>query len=116
MKTLSKDARGFIDGVTKYMRSDRRGKQILPKVSALFTKVTSAAKRERIATITSVVVLSESEKSTIARVLRNILEHDVECRFIINPDLLGGMKIQVADWIVDSSLSSQLESLSQLLI
>ena len=69
MKPLSKDARGFIEGVTSYIRSDARGKQVLPRVEALFTKVTNAAKKERVATVTSVLSLSESEKLSVERVL-----------------------------------------------
>jgi len=116
MKTLSKDARGFVDEVAKYIGRDRKGKQVLPRVSALLTKVTAAAKKERIATVTSVVVLTESEKTSVKRVLHTILAHDVECRFVLDTDLLGGLKIQVADWIVDTSLSGQLAALTQTLI
>lgn len=116
MKTLSKDERGLIDGVASYIKSDRRGKQILPKVSALFTKVTSAAKRERVATVASVVALNEPEKKSVGRMLAGIMGHDVESRFIINEELLGGMKITVADWVVDTSLSRELTELSQSLV
>ena len=116
MKTLSKDARGFIEGVTSYIRSDRRGRQMFPKVQALFTKVTSAAKKERVAGVTTVVTLNESEKTAVKRILSGLLGHDVECRFALHPELLGGMKIQVADWVVDTSLSSQLASLSKTLL
>lgn len=116
MKTLSKDARGFIEGVTRYIRSDSRGKQVLPRVSALFTKVTTAAKKERVASVSSVVLLTEAEKTLVKRVLVRILGHDVDCRFTMDPVLLGGMRIQVADWVVDTSLSSQLNALSQTLV
>jgi F-type H+-transporting ATPase subunit delta len=113
MKTLSKDTRGFIDGVVKYIRNDSRGKEIIPRVSALFTKVTSAAKKERIATVTSAVLLTESEKKAVAGTLTGILSHDVECRFSVTPELLGGLRITVADWVVDTSLSGQLMRLTQ---
>ena len=116
MKTLSKDERGLIDGVASYIRSDSRGKQILPKVSALFTKVTSAAKRERVATVASVVALSEAEKKSVGRMLSSIIGHDVECRFVINGELLGGMKITVADWVVDTSLARDLTQLAHSLV
>jgi len=116
MKPLSKDARGFIDGVAKYMRSDARGSQMFPKVQSLFTRVTTAAKKERTADVATVVSLSESEKAVVCRVLEKILGHAVECRFTLDADLLGGMKITVADWVVDTSLSSQLAHMSNALI
>lgn len=116
MKTLSNDARGFIDGVAQYVSRSKRGKSVLPKMQSLFTKVTAAAKKERIATVTSVVALSETERNSIKRVLGQILEHDVECHFSLDPDLLGGVTIKVADWVVDTSLSSQLTSLTTTLV
>lgn len=116
MKTLSKDARGFIDGVAQYVSRSKRGKSMLPKMQSLFTKVTAAAKKERVATVTSVVALSESEKSTIKRVLAEILEHDVECHFFQDPDILGGVKIKVADWVVDTSVATQLTNLTHTLV
>lgn len=115
MKTLSKDARSFVEGVTKYIRSDRRGSQVLPRVQSLLTKVTSAAKRERITTVSSVIPLSDSEKKGVERIVSNLVGHDIDCYFRLDPDLLGGMRIQIADWVIDTSLSSQLTGLTSLL-
>lgn len=116
MKTLSRDARGFIEGVTTYIRSDAHARQVLPKVSALFSKVTTAAKKERVATVSTCITPTESEKTAVTEMLERILGHEVECRFTVNEELLGGMKIQVADWVVDTSISSQLTSMSESLI
>lgn len=116
MKTFSKDARGFVDEVAKYVGQNRHGKKMLPRVSALLTKVTIAAQKERVATIASVVAMNEKEKIAVERMLERILSHPVECHFTVDANLLGGLKIQVADWVVDTSLSSQLASLTQSLI
>jgi len=116
MKTISKDARGFIDGVAKYMRGDSRGRQLLPKVTTLFGRVTSAAKKERVASVATVVPLSSDEKTAVQAMLERKLGHDVECQYRESRELLGGMKIQVADWVVDTSLSGQLADLTSGLI
>ncbi len=116
MKTLSKDARGFIEGVTSYIRSDARASQVLPRVNSLLAKVTLAAKKERVATVSSYVPLTVGEKTSVTRMLVKLLGHDVEPRFQENAELLGGMKIQVADWVVDTSLSSQLANLTRTLV
>ena len=113
MKLISKDARGFIDGVATYIRNDRRGTQILPKVQSLFARVTSAAKKERVAIVITVVSLSAGEKVSIQKMLEHILGHEVDCHFDVSQELLGGMKIQVADWVVDTSLESSLSDLSR---
>jgi F0F1-type ATP synthase delta subunit len=38
----------------------------------------------------------------------------LEC--VVNTALLGGLKIQVGDWIVDTSLKSQLDQMATILI
>jgi F-type H+-transporting ATPase subunit delta len=116
MKPLSKDAKGFIEGVTSYIRDDAHGSRVLPRVSALLTKVTSAAKKERTASVISAIPLSDNEKSSVSRVLAKILEHDVACQYAVDPTLLGGIKVAVADWVVDTSLSGQLGILSGALL
>lgn len=116
MKTLSKDARGFIDGVTSYIKRDAHGKDVLPRVSALLTRVTTAAKKERVASVATPVAVSESEKSAISRMLERLLGHEVECRWMVDADLLGGIKITVADWVVDTTLASQLTGLTHTLV
>jgi len=113
MKPLTKDARRFIEGVTQYIRRGERAKTVLPKVQSLFAKVTAQARRSRVAEITSAVPLTNPEKSAIARALPKLLSHDVECQYAVDPDLLGGLTIQVADWVVDSSFRSQLATIAQ---
>jgi len=116
MKPLSKDARNFVEGVTRYIRRGKHGKDVLPRVQSLFTKVTGAAKKERTASVTSVIVLSENEKLNIKHIVGNLVGHDIDCQFRLDPVLLGGMKIQIADWIVDTSLSSQLTNMARTLL
>ena len=51
-----------------------------------------------------------------AGLLAGLLGHTVTCHYSINTALIGGIKIQVADWIVDSSLSSQLTNIAHSLL
>ncbi|MCX6792310.1 MAG: F0F1 ATP synthase subunit delta [Candidatus Gottesmanbacteria bacterium] len=113
MKMLSKDARGFIEEVAMYVRSDARAKTVAPRVTSLLTKVTAAAKREQNAQVKSAVALLEPEKKRIEAVLVRLLGHSVECQYSIDESLVGGIKIQVADWIVDSSLTTQVASIAR---
>ena len=116
MKTLSKDARGFVDSVAGYIRSDKRGKQLLPRVQSLFTKVTASARKERLARVETAVTLTAAEKNSVTRILGQILDHDVDCTFVVDREVIGGLKIQVADWVIDTSLVSELGALGKTLI
>jgi len=113
MKVLSKDARGFIDSVASYVNSDVRAKNVAPKVQSLLTKVTAAAKKEENAQVQSAVALAPSEKKRIEALLAGLLGHTVICHYSIDSMLIGGIKIQVADWVVDSSLTTQLATITQ---
>jgi F-type H+-transporting ATPase subunit delta len=113
MKALSKDERGFIDEVASFVRSDARAKTAVPKVQSLITKVTAAAKKEQSAQIKSAVHLLVPEKKRIEAILVRLLGHVVECHYSVDESLIGGIKIQVADWIVDSSLTTQLVDIAR---
>ena len=112
MKALSKDARGFIDSVASYVRSNAKTRSVAPKFQSLISKVTTAAKQEENAQVQSVVPLLPSEKKHVESILITLLGHPVTCHFSLNASLGGGIKIQVADWIVDSSLTTQLTSIA----
>ena len=113
---LSKDARGFIEGVATYLRSDARAKTMIPRVQSLLTKVTTAAKKEQSAQVKSVVALLEPEKKQVETVLVRLLGHTVECHYSIDKSLVGGIKIQIADWVVDSSLTTQLTNIARSIV
>jgi F-type H+-transporting ATPase subunit delta len=112
---LNKDARGFVDEVVTYMKGDRRSKSSLPKVQLLLGKVTAQAKKEKLARVESSVVLTAEEKKTIKNMLEKLIGHEVQLECIVTPDVIGGLRIQVADWIVDTTLKTQLSQLSGLL-
>ena len=116
MKMLSKDARGFIEGVARFVRSDARAKTMIPRVQSLLTKVTAAAKKEQSAQVKSAVTLLPAEKKRIETLLERFLGHAVECHYHIDPSVVGGIKIQVADWIVDSSLTTQLTDIARSIV
>ena len=112
MKTLSKDARGFIDSVANYVKHDARVKNVAPRVGALLSKVTAAAKKEEHAQVQSAVTLLPAEKKRVEALLAKLLGHTVMCHYTIDVSLVGGIKIQVSDWVVDSSLTTQLTTIA----
>ena len=113
MKALSKDERGFIEGVASYIRSDARAKSVVPKVQSLITKVTASAKKEENAEVKSAVPLLAPEKKRVEALLTKLLGHTVTCHYRVDGSLIGGIQIQVADWTVDSSLATQVSTIAQ---
>lgn len=107
MSSLSKDARGFVDGVVSYLSHGEKS-SVVPKVATLLHKVTTQAKRQRSATVQSSVAMAAGDRTHLERILARVLGHAVDVEYTVNSTLLGGFRVQVADWIVDTSLSAQL--------
>lgn len=116
MQTISKEARGFVEGVVAHLRKGGKVKGAAPKVQSLLFKVTAQAKREREAVVTSSVKLTAAEQTAITKALSSVMGRKVEVSCRISADLLGGIKIQMADWVVDASLVGQLEQMALLLV
>ena len=110
-QTLTKDAKGFIEGVVSYLSTDASAPSVMPRVTTLLHKVSAQAKKERLAKVYSVVSLTTDEKKLIIHVLTKLLGHTVEIEPVIDTHLVGGLRIQVADWILDTSLDHQLEEM-----
>ena len=113
---LTKDARGLVDGVVSYLRTDGKLKTITPKVEAFLHNVTSQTRKEKVAYVKSSVELTSAEKTAIGKVLAKFIGHEVTLESTVKADLLGGVTIQVGDWVVDTSVKSQLEQMAQSLL
>ncbi len=87
----------------------------VPKVQSLLHKVTTSARRERQATVWSAVKLTPTEQESIAHALSHIVGHEVSLDCRINTDLIAGLRIQMADWVVDTSFSGQIKQMADIL-
>lgn len=116
MRTLTSDARSFVHGVVEYLRKEGKAPTALPRVKTLFRKVTTDAKRQNQARVESAVSLTLAERQTLSRILATLVGHSLSIRFTTRKELTAGFRIRVADWIVDTSFTGQLESLAASLI
>lgn len=112
MKTLSRDARGFIEGITQYIRKEGKT-SVLPKVETLLGKVAASAQKETVAHVATSVALWDEEKRDIERLMYRFVGHPVTLDCRVDSTVLGGMKIQIGDWVVDTSLEGQLEAMAK---
>lgn len=112
MVALHKDARFFVDGIAAYLRREGKlGDTVIPRMTALFDKVTSSAKDQKIAHVESAVTLTSTEKQKISLLLARLLDHDVELDCSVDTGTIGGFKIQVGDWVVDTTVRGQIDAL-----
>jgi len=69
-----------------------------------------AAGRVR-ATATTAIELSAAERDRIAAELSSRLGQEVKLEVVVDPRILGGLKLQYGDRLVDASLSTKLQQL-----
>jgi len=74
--------------------------------------VDNNAAGEVTATITSAVALTNEEKKNISTILSQLIGREVTLSVHLNERLLGGMKIEVEDWSIDTSIHRQLLELA----
>lgn len=113
--SLTKDAKGFVDSVVGYLKNDKQAAGKLPKVQSLLTKVSKQAQKESQACVETAVVLDAQEKKELEEMLATMFGHPMTLVEKVNPDVLAGIRIQVADWVVDTTYRTQLQTMSVLL-
>ncbi|MEK7544288.1 MAG: F0F1 ATP synthase subunit delta [Patescibacteria group bacterium] len=113
MTNLTKDARFFVDGVTKYIRRGGMGNTMLPKVTAALKKISSSSGQQTAAIVESAVGLTSKERAELSRFLSRLLTHTVtiECRR--EKALIGGIRVTVGDWVVDTSIATQIAAMQE---
>jgi len=69
----------------------------------------AAARRNRkVATVTSAAELSEAQRDRIKNLLKQIYGFEVQLNVTVEPDVLGGMRIQVGDEVFDATVLTRL--------
>lgn len=114
MKSVSKDARGFVEGVMSHLKQSGKVRDVSPKVQSLLIKMSTSAKNEHRATVESAVKLTSVELQSIARMLAKLSGHEVSLTNVVTPELIGGIRITMADWVMDTSVRNQLDAMASI--
>lgn len=70
----------------------------------------AARRRERtVATVTAAVPLTENQRARLARVLERIYGGTMWLNVDVDPGLVGGLRVQVGDEVIDASVLSRLD-------
>lgn len=60
--------------------------------------------------------LTDAEKRELEEALKGILKKEVILETKVDPDIIGGIKIKIGDYIWDGTLKSQLEKFKEIII
>ena len=74
----------------------------------------AASRRQRsVARVTAPVALTDEQEQRLAQTLSTIYRRDMSVQVELDPDLLGGLVVQVGDQIIDGSISGRLSAARQ---
>ncbi len=106
--SASEPATLIISSLVQHARS-RRVRQLLSRASDLV-----ADQRGRtVATVTTAVALNAAQTDRLAGVLTARYGTSVTINTVVDPSVVGGLRVQIADDIIDASVSARLADLRQ---
>ncbi|MGV3713369.1 F0F1 ATP synthase subunit delta [Pseudolysinimonas sp.] len=96
--------------ILSHLVQSPRGRRIGELVSGAAETVASAAGRT-LATVTAAAPLSAAQQTRLAKALAAQYGREVRVDVIVDPSVLGGLRVQVGDEVVDGTVSSRLTDL-----
>jgi F-type H+-transporting ATPase subunit delta len=63
------------------------------------------------ATLTTAIELGPHDRDRVARELSQRLEKDVRLHVVVDPKIVGGLKLQYGDHVIDASVAARLQQL-----
>ncbi|MCB9076880.1 MAG: ATP synthase F1 subunit delta [Anaerolineaceae bacterium] len=78
-------------------------------------RMTSGGPQVQVARVTTAAALSEAEQDQFRQKLRSKYGQNLEFVFNVDSSILGGAVVQVGDKIIDGSVATRLQSMSNLL-
>ncbi|HEX2581627.1 MAG TPA: F0F1 ATP synthase subunit delta [Dongiaceae bacterium] len=94
----------------RLLARNRRLGLIVPVIDAYLARL-ARARGETVAQVTSAVTLSEAQKEALTQALMRAEGGKVSIEARVDPNLLGGLIIQLGSRMIDSSLATKLNKL-----
>jgi F-type H+-transporting ATPase subunit delta len=107
----AKEGRNFLKLLLEYGRVD-----VLPEIAEHFEALKAEVENVVDVTVTSATALDDAQKQAIIVALRKRLGREVRLEAELDENLIGGAVIRAGDVVIDGSLRSRLQSLSNALI
>lgn len=90
--------------------------QAVPQLRSLLSKVSKDADDDITAYVRSAIPLTIEEKSQIQKTLTKMSGHEIAVISTVDPSVLGGIKIQIRDWVVDMTFLKTVLNMSHMLM
>jgi F-type H+-transporting ATPase subunit delta len=106
-------AAGFQDVTRKFLglMAQNRRSDVIGSAIAAFEALAAAERGVVSAEVTTAVQLTAAQEKGLKAALRQALGKDPEIDTVVDPAILGGLKVRVGSRLYDASLRSKLDSL-----
>ncbi|WP_020575220.1 F0F1 ATP synthase subunit delta [Actinopolymorpha alba] len=74
-----------------------------------YAKVAAEWRRRLVATVYTAVALGDAERARLAQALRRQYGHDVHLNILVDPGVIGGVRVELGDEVVDGTIASRLD-------
>ena len=108
---FSKNLRNFF-----LLLIDKRRLFFVKKIIETFMKLCSKKRGEIKASLTTSKQLSESELQHISKELSSSIGSTVKFDYKVDEDLIGGLKLQLGSFMIDTSIKNKLKKYKQLML
>lgn len=86
--------------------------EILPQVSELFEQLKAQHEGVLEAHITSAFAMSDAQLKDLVINLEAKFKRKIEAKVSVNPELIGGVKVEIGDEVLDASVRGKLEAMA----
>jgi len=107
---FSEDGRKFLN-----MLAENNRVSILPQISYLFEQLKAQHDGVLEATIVSAFDMSNSQLKNLVSALERKFERRIEAKVQVDPGLIGGVKVEIGDEILDASIRGKLDAMANAL-
>jgi F-type H+-transporting ATPase subunit delta len=91
---------------------DKKRGVLVEQVQSAFHDRFNALRRRATVKVTSALPLDQGQADTLRAQLADKLAKDVHMETAVDPDLIGGLILQIEDQVIDNSLRGRLKALS----
>jgi F-type H+-transporting ATPase subunit delta len=82
----------------------------------LYGQVAADRRSRLVATVTASAPLTEEQRSRLATVLQRIYGHEVHLNVQLDEDIVGGIRVEIGDEVIDGSVLSRLDEARRRLV
>jgi F-type H+-transporting ATPase subunit delta len=102
---------GKVQGATETLvaRAVTRGRGPIDAALEEYLEVTAEALEETVVTVHTARELSESDQQRLADALSKQYDTTVQLHVVLEPELIGGLRVEVGDDVIDGTVASRLD-------